>query len=140
DRRRLSRGARGGHATRPALSRRRRHCRRAARLRTIAGEVRRLVTGETRLRPERLRRHPLSAGPGRGALRPVATLTHREAAAPSPDLSKSRDRIASMFDAISGRYDFLNHLLSGGIDRRWRTTAIRSLRLSGRERVLDLCT
>jgi demethylmenaquinone methyltransferase / 2-methoxy-6-polyprenyl-1,4-benzoquinol methylase len=45
-----------------------------------------------------------------------------------------------MFDAIAGRYDLLNHLLSAGIDRRWRTHAIRSLALSGREIVLDLCT
>lgn len=45
-----------------------------------------------------------------------------------------------MFDAIAGNYDFLNHLLSAGIDRRWRRRAIRSLSLTGRERVLDLCT
>jgi len=45
-----------------------------------------------------------------------------------------------MFDAIAGQYDFLNHVLSAGIDRRWRRLAIRSLGLSGRERVLDLCT
>jgi demethylmenaquinone methyltransferase/2-methoxy-6-polyprenyl-1,4-benzoquinol methylase len=45
-----------------------------------------------------------------------------------------------MFDAIAGRYDFLNHLLSAGLDRRWRRTAIRSLAMTGRERVLDLCT
>lgn len=45
-----------------------------------------------------------------------------------------------MFDAIAGHYDFLNHLLSAGIDRRWRARAIRSLRLTGREHVLDLCT
>src|SRR5262249_8285086 len=49
-------------------------------------------------------------------------------------------RIAGMFDAIAGRYDFLNHLLSAGIDRRWRTRAIRSLALRGGERVVDLCT
>ena len=55
-------------------------------------------------------------------------------------VSKSPDRIAGMFDAIAPRYDFLNHLLSGGIDRSWRTRAIRSLALTGRERVLDLCT
>jgi demethylmenaquinone methyltransferase/2-methoxy-6-polyprenyl-1,4-benzoquinol methylase len=34
----------------------------------------------------------------------------------------------------------LNHLLSAGIDRRWRKRAIRSLALTGHERVLDLCT
>ena len=45
-----------------------------------------------------------------------------------------------MFDAIAGRYDFLNHVLSAGSDRRWRRRAIRSLALSGRERVLDICT
>jgi len=56
------------------------------------------------------------------------------------DLSKSPMRIAGMFDAIADRYDFLNHLLSAGIDRRWRRRAIRSLALTGRERVLDLCT
>src|SRR4051812_26039728 len=56
------------------------------------------------------------------------------------DVSKSPQRIAGMFDAIAGRYDLLNHVLSAGADRRWRTRAIRSLRLTGRERVLDLCT
>ena len=45
-----------------------------------------------------------------------------------------------MFDAIADKYDFLNCLLSAGIDRRWRRHAIRSLQLTGRERVLDLCT
>jgi demethylmenaquinone methyltransferase/2-methoxy-6-polyprenyl-1,4-benzoquinol methylase len=56
------------------------------------------------------------------------------------DLSKSPARIAGMFDAIARRYDLLNHLLSAGIDRRWRTRAIQALSLTGRERVLDLCT
>jgi demethylmenaquinone methyltransferase/2-methoxy-6-polyprenyl-1,4-benzoquinol methylase len=56
------------------------------------------------------------------------------------DVSKSPRRIAGMFDAIAERYDLLNHLLSAGIDRRWRRTAIRSLALGGHERVLDLCT
>jgi len=52
---------------------------------------------------------------------------------------KSPDRIAGMFDAIAPRYDLLNHLLSAGIDRRWRTAAIKSLRLTGRETLLDVC-
>jgi demethylmenaquinone methyltransferase/2-methoxy-6-polyprenyl-1,4-benzoquinol methylase len=50
------------------------------------------------------------------------------------------DRIAGMFDAIAPRYDFLNHLLSGGLDVRWRSRAIRALALAGGETVLDLCT
>lgn len=45
-----------------------------------------------------------------------------------------------MFDAIASRYDLLNHLLSLGIDRRWRARAIRELQLEDGARVLDLCT
>ena len=45
-----------------------------------------------------------------------------------------------MFDAIAPRYDFLNHVLSAGIDKRWRARAIRSLQLTGRETLLDVCT
>jgi demethylmenaquinone methyltransferase/2-methoxy-6-polyprenyl-1,4-benzoquinol methylase len=56
------------------------------------------------------------------------------------EIPKSADRIAAMFDAIADRYDFLNHLLSAGIDRRWRKRAIDSLALTGSERLLDLCT
>src|SRR4029077_5358918 len=56
------------------------------------------------------------------------------------DVSKSPAKIAGMFDAIAGRYDLLNHVLTAGIDRRWRTRAIRSLGLTRRERALDLCT
>lgn len=57
-------------------------------------------------------------------------------------VSTSRDpaRIAAMFDAIARRYDTLNHVLSVGLDRRWRRRAIRELALTGRERVLDVCT
>ena len=54
--------------------------------------------------------------------------------------SKEPERIAGMFDAIARRYDRLNHLLSGGLDRRWRRRAIRELRLTGTERLLDVCT
>jgi demethylmenaquinone methyltransferase/2-methoxy-6-polyprenyl-1,4-benzoquinol methylase len=53
---------------------------------------------------------------------------------------KTPDRIAGMFDAIAPRYDLLNHVLSAGIDRRWRARAIRSLGLTGRETLLDVCT
>jgi demethylmenaquinone methyltransferase/2-methoxy-6-polyprenyl-1,4-benzoquinol methylase len=57
--------------------------------------------------------------------------------ATAPD--KSPDRIAGMFDAIAPRYDLLNHLLSAGIDKRWRAAAIRSLNLTGRDTVIDVC-
>ena len=56
------------------------------------------------------------------------------------DLDKSPERISSMFDAIAGRYDLLNTVLSGGLDRYWRRRAIRALRFSGREQLLDVCS
>ena len=56
----------------------------------------------------------------------------------APD--KTPDRIASMFDAIAPRYDLLNHLLSAGIDRRWRAKMIASLKLTGQETLIDVCT
>lgn len=53
-------------------------------------------------------------------------------------------QITTMFDRISPRYDLLNHLLSLGIDRRWRRKAIAALapHLPGHRtaRVLDVAT
>ena len=40
-------------------------------------------------------------------------------------LDKSPHRIRRMFDAIAPWYDFLNHFLSLGIDRSWRTKTAR---------------
>jgi demethylmenaquinone methyltransferase / 2-methoxy-6-polyprenyl-1,4-benzoquinol methylase len=56
----------------------------------------------------------------------------------APD--KTPSRIAGMFDAIAPRYDLLNHLLSAGLDRRWRERAVDALELKPGTRVLDLCT
>jgi len=53
---------------------------------------------------------------------------------------KAPARIAGMFDSIAWRYDRLNHLLSLGLDRRWRRRAVRELALGGGEQVLDVCT
>ncbi len=55
-------------------------------------------------------------------------------------LDKAPSRIAGMFDAIAGRYDLLNTVLSLGLDRYWRRCAIESLALIGTERVLDVCS
>ena len=54
--------------------------------------------------------------------------------------TKEASRISGMFDAIAGRYDFLNHLLSAGLDKQWRRRAVDALQLTGHETVLDLCT
>ncbi len=45
-----------------------------------------------------------------------------------------------MFGEISGRYDFLNHFLSGGTDIYWRWRTVRMCRPSGDAPVLDVCT
>ena len=51
-----------------------------------------------------------------------------------------KEQVARMFDTISARYDFLNHLLSLGIDRSWRKKAIRMLRDDRPKYILDVAT
>jgi len=55
-------------------------------------------------------------------------------------LSDKGEKIQQMFGAIAPRYDFLNRLLSFGIDRRWRTKAVRLLKYSEGSRILDVAT
>ena len=47
-----------------------------------------------------------------------------------------KGNIGGLFDRIAGSYDKLNHLLSLGIDRRWRRRAVGMLKYSGK--VLDV--
>lgn len=59
---------------------------------------------------------------------------------PSPaGEAKARD-VREMFGAIAGRYDRLNHLLSLGIDRRWRAEAVREALAVRPRRILDVAT
>lgn len=44
-----------------------------------------------------------------------------------------------MFNGISGRYDFLNHLLSFNLDRSWRRRALLELAPTAGSTILDLC-
>jgi len=48
--------------------------------------------------------------------------------------------IREMFDGIAGRYDLLNHLLSLGIDRRWRRKAVLCLNVKAGQRILDMAS
>lgn len=45
-----------------------------------------------------------------------------------------------MFGEISGRYDLMNHLLSGGIDIYWRWRTVRAVPPHGTAPILDVCT
>ncbi|NOY37845.1 MAG: bifunctional demethylmenaquinone methyltransferase/2-methoxy-6-polyprenyl-1,4-benzoquinol methylase UbiE [Chlorobi bacterium] len=55
-------------------------------------------------------------------------------------LNNKGQHIGHMFDRIARRYDFLNHLLSMGIDRYWRRITIRELSGTSPEHVLDVAT
>jgi demethylmenaquinone methyltransferase/2-methoxy-6-polyprenyl-1,4-benzoquinol methylase len=50
------------------------------------------------------------------------------------------DRVRDMFNDIAGRYDFLNAVLSLGVDRGWRTQAIRAALSEQPFKILDVAT
>ncbi len=62
------------------------------------------------------------------------------AGAEHPRVDKSGARVREMFAQIAPRYDLMNHVLSLGIDIRWRKRVLRELRLDGSLPVLDCCT
>ena len=53
---------------------------------------------------------------------------------------KKVEQVERMFDHIAPAYDRLNHLMSLGIDRSWRRTALKWLRPHRPALVLDVAT
>ena len=51
-----------------------------------------------------------------------------------------KEQVARMFNNISPKYDLLNHLLSLGIDIRWRKKAIKLLKPLSPKKILDVAT
>ena len=54
-------------------------------------------------------------------------------------LADKRSRVHSMFSAIAGSYDLLNHLLSMNMDKRWRKKAVELAKIRSTDKVLDIC-
>lgn len=59
---------------------------------------------------------------------------------PADLLDKREIRIRKLFGEIAPWYDFLNHVLSLNIDKRWRTIVSKRVPPIGTEPILDLCT
>lgn len=54
--------------------------------------------------------------------------------------SSKKEEVEEMFDNISGKYDFLNHFLSLGIDKIWRKKAIKILKSFEPKVIMDMAT
>jgi len=54
--------------------------------------------------------------------------------------ASKKEEVAEMFNNISGKYDFLNHFLSMGIDHIWRRKAVNQLKEVRPKKILDLAT
>ncbi|NNJ26870.1 class I SAM-dependent methyltransferase [Alienimonas chondri] len=61
-----------------------------------------------------------------------------EAADSAPPIDKSTDRVQRMFGAIAGRYDLMNHVMTGGLDVLWRRLIAQAD--VGAGPALDCCT
>ena len=53
-------------------------------------------------------------------------------------MSTKKTQVKSIFDSIANRYDFLNHLLSFGVDHYWRTKALKLSKVGSESFLLDI--
>ena len=74
-------------------------------------------------------------------MQPQAAVSNRKKIpAISDRRTYSREYVRSLFDGIAHRYDFLNHLLSSGIDVIWRRKAVSLLQDHYPRTILDVAT
>ena len=55
-------------------------------------------------------------------------------------MKKDKEKIRAMFDSIAHKYDFLNHFLSVGIDKRWRNKVANVISKNGAASIIDVAT
>ena len=58
----------------------------------------------------------------------------------SKEDATKKEQVEEMFDNIAHNYDFLNHLLSAGIDNLWRRKAIKHIGKSNPKVIMDMAT
>ncbi|NWG27274.1 MAG: bifunctional demethylmenaquinone methyltransferase/2-methoxy-6-polyprenyl-1,4-benzoquinol methylase UbiE, partial [Ignavibacteriaceae bacterium] len=51
---------------------------------------------------------------------------------------EKKQKVKNIFDSIAGRYDFLNHLLSFGVDHYWRRKALKLSKVGNDSFLLDV--
>lgn len=66
------------------------------------------------------------------------TVTHSRRAPSLPSDRAKAEHVENMFDRISARYDFMNRVLTFGLDVRWRRQTVDSLGLHRGACVLDV--
>jgi len=53
-------------------------------------------------------------------------------------MDDKKNKVKNIFDSIAGNYDFLNHLLSFGVDKYWRKKALKLSKVGNESFLLDV--
>jgi len=69
-----------------------------------------------------------------------STMGHNKIVPDASSKLSKKEQVADMFNNIAGKYDFLNHFLSLGIDKGWRKKAIKSIAAIQPKTILDVAT
>ena len=70
----------------------------------------------------------------------MSQFAHDKVVPYSQSNATKKEQVASMFDSIAKKYDFLNRFLSLGIDQAWRKKAIAYLKNTPLDHLLDIAT
>ena len=59
---------------------------------------------------------------------------------PYKDSRSKKEQVAEMFDNVSYKYDFLNRILTFGIDMKWRKLVVKTVSKNNPKQILDIAT